>query len=243
MFNGILVEAALPSGQLLHVAFVALGESQLNRCCACSTAVPSCLAQDDPYDTPYPANYTGPGAEPVPTSASDGWHFPRPLSTAPETYPTAGSAGQGFTAAACGSTDTGYFVSYRMSYTPEGSRDYAVHLSLLTPYPNNITGKDPANQLTLGLPFKPSFCFCLAWLSLNVSEPESACLLHSTLVCQRSFQSLLCASCTVSKLSYPHHRHDHSMISSLLVVAVIMRAALQPAVNCVEAEHARIPLS
>ncbi len=136
----------------------ASGESQLKRCCAYSPAVPSCLAQDDPYDTPYPANYTGPRAEPVPTSASDGWHFPRPLFTAADTYLTAGSAGQGFTAVACGSTYTAYLVSYRMSYTPEGLQDYAVHLSLLTPYPNNITGTNPANQLTLAFPFKS----CLA---------------------------------------------------------------------------------
>ncbi|DBA75926.1 TPA: hypothetical protein ACH3X2_008985 [Trebouxia sp. C0005] len=127
----------------------------MTRCAFCLltlitfVAVPSCMAQDDPYDTTYPANYTGPGAESVPTSASDGWHFPRPLITAPDTYPTAGSAGQGFTAVACGSTDTGYLVSYRMSYTPEGSQDYVVHLSLLIPYPNNITGRDtgPTQQI------------------------------------------------------------------------------------------------
>lgn len=141
------------------------------------------MAQDDPYDTTYPANYTGPGAESVPTSASDGWHFPRPLITAPDTYPTAGSAGQGFTAVACGSTDTGYLVSYRMSYTPEGSQDYVVHLSLLIPYPNNITGKNQANQLTLGLPFKSSLCFCLAWSSLNVSEPVVLHAVNKLLKC------------------------------------------------------------
>lgn len=103
-------------------------------------AVPSCAAQEDSFDTAYPANYTGPGAEAVPTNASDGWHFPRPLVTAPETYPNAGSSGQGFTAVSCGDAATGYLVSYRLSYTPEGTQDYAVHLSLLTPYPNNITG-------------------------------------------------------------------------------------------------------
>ena len=100
-------------------------------------AAPSFFAQDPfvtGFDTEYPANYTGVGAEPVPTSASDGWHFPRPLFTAPETYP------QRFSGLSCGPLPKGFTVSYRMLHTPEGTEDYAVHLTLLNPYPNNITG-------------------------------------------------------------------------------------------------------
>nr|QOL01268.1 putative extracellular protein TR9_071c [Trebouxia lynnae] len=100
-------------------------------------SAPSFFAQDPfvtGFDTEYPANYTGVGAEPVPTSASDGWHFPRPLFTAPETYP------QRFSGLSCGPLPKGFTVSYRMLHTPEGTEDYAVHLTLLNPYPNNITG-------------------------------------------------------------------------------------------------------
>lgn len=103
------------------------------------TSVPWCFAQSSSdfsaYDTAYPANLTGPGAEAVPTNVSDGWHFPRPLFNAPATYP------QVFRAVSCGSQPSQYIgVGYKRLYTPEGGQDYAVQLSFLTAYPNNITG-------------------------------------------------------------------------------------------------------
>ena len=115
------------------------------------SAVPASFAQGSqnppsPFDDlgPY-SSLSGSGAQNVPTSASEGWHFDYPLHTAPDTYP------QVFRAVSCGAGVPSKYigVSYRQLHTPEGTQDYAVQLSVLTAYPNNITGASILSQFMI----------------------------------------------------------------------------------------------
>lgn len=68
------------------------------------------------------------------------FHFPARARADQEQPLATYDASQGFAAVVCHGNHEAYNVSLAQLYTPEGPQDYAVHLSVLTPYPNNITG-------------------------------------------------------------------------------------------------------
>jgi len=103
-------------------------------------AVSACFAQDPQslFDTPFPSTYNGFGSTPVPAVATSQFHFPTITGQADQQQPLTTYA-QGFPAVDCSSGQS-FNISFEQLHTPEGSQDYAVHLSVLAPYPNNITG-------------------------------------------------------------------------------------------------------
>lgn len=100
-----------------------------------------CFAQDTGslFDTPFPSTYIAAGAESVPAVVTSQFYFTTITGRADQQQSLA-SYPQGFPAIACGNTSESFNISFAELYTPEGSRDYAVHLSIRNPYPNNVTG-------------------------------------------------------------------------------------------------------
>ena len=91
------------------------------------------------FDTPFPSTYAADDAVSVPAVNTSQFHFSTITGTADQqqalfTY------SQGFPAVACGNTSESFNISFSQLHTPDGSQDYAVHLSLQRPYPNNLTG-------------------------------------------------------------------------------------------------------
>ena len=101
----------------------------------------------DLFDVEYPYppynDHTdaGAGAVTIPASASSEFIFAVHSTTAP----SAGLAqplqaySRGFPSVDCNVNGI-QNISFAQLYTPEGTRDYAVHLSSRVPYPNNVTG-------------------------------------------------------------------------------------------------------
>lgn len=87
------------------------------------------------FDTLYPSNYVNADAQPIPPSASSAFRFPT-TANGVQLF----SYSRGFPAVACNQGSESFNMSFGRFYTPEGTQDYAVHLSILNPYPNNITG-------------------------------------------------------------------------------------------------------
>ena len=70
----------------------------------------------------------------IPETLSSSFHFPisgsqQPLATFTEP----------FVAYACNDDDA-FNMSFRKSHTPAGTEDYAIHYSILSAFPNNVTG-------------------------------------------------------------------------------------------------------
>ncbi|DBA98816.1 hypothetical protein WJX77_006821 [Trebouxia sp. C0004] len=109
-------------------------------------AASACMAQTTAqlFDTPFPSTYNGHGATIVPARDSSQFHFPTITGHADVQQPLATYL-QGFPAVSCGSSSESFNISFGFLYTPsvvpeESTQDYAVHLSILNPFPNNITG-------------------------------------------------------------------------------------------------------
>ena len=109
-------------------------------------AVCSCFAQTPQslFDTPFPSTYNGDDAPPIPAVNSSQFHFATIIAQADQQQELS-TYGQGFPAVSCGSGSEFFNLSFAVRYTPgatpqETTQDYAVHLSILTPFPNNITG-------------------------------------------------------------------------------------------------------
>lgn len=90
------------------------------------------------FDTPSPSVYQGSGGQSVPTVDGLQFHFtPRVRADAEQplfTYP------EGFPAVECTNDGQIYNISFAKLFRPGADQDYNVHLSQLTPYPNNISG-------------------------------------------------------------------------------------------------------
>ena len=129
-------------------------------------AVCSCFAQTPQslFDTPFPSTYNGDDATPVPAVNSSQFHFPTITGQADQQQELC-TYDQGFPAVSCGSGSEFFNLSFAVRYTPGATpqattQDYAVHLSILTPFPNNITGVQLCSTLatTLSIPCAlPSF--------------------------------------------------------------------------------------
>lgn len=107
-----------------------------------------CSAQTGPvFDTQYPyppgndRTDVGKGSAAIPASVSSDFFFavPAVANISVGLLPLR-SYSRGFPAVACSNPYQIWNVSFAQLHTPDGTRDYAVHLSRRLPYPNNITG-------------------------------------------------------------------------------------------------------
>ena len=119
------------------------------------------------FDTPFPSTYNGDDATPIPAVNSSQFHFPTVTGQADQQQELS-TYDQGFPAVSCGSSSEFFNLSFAVRYTPgatsqETTQDYAVHLSILTPVPNNITGLQLCSILATALSTKCTLSKIHTW--------------------------------------------------------------------------------